>query len=77
MEALHLINTSSYDPATIKLLGQAFDEVWHDIGDQFGADGKSAARVHLAHVILSIGRDGHDLEALKDLAKQAMSRPLA
>lgn len=74
MEALHLINTSSYDPATIKLLGQAFDEVWLIIGDQFSPDSKAAARVSLAHTILSVGHDGHDLESLKALAIQAMSQ---
>ena len=74
MDALHLINTSSYDPATIKLLGQAFDEVWLIIGDQFSPDSKAAARVRLAHVILSMGRDGHDLERLKALAIEAMSQ---
>ena len=73
MEALHLINTSSYDPATIKLLGQAFDEVWLIIGDQFSPDNMPAARVRLAHTILGAGRDGHDLERLKALAIQAMS----
>lgn len=74
MEALHLINTSSYDPATIKLLGQAFDEVWLIIGDQFGAEGKPAARVRLAHLLLSHAREGHDLEQLKSLSIEAMSQ---
>lgn len=74
MEALQLINSSSYDPATIKLLGQAFDEVWLIIGDQFSPDSKADARIRLAHTILSVGRDGHDLEGLKALAIQVMSQ---
>lgn len=74
MQALELINNSSYDPATIKLLGQAFDEVWLAIKDRYSPNTIAAARLSLAHTLLNIGRDIRDLEGLKKAALEAMAK---
>lgn len=74
MQALELINNSSYDPATIKLLGQAFDEIWLAIKDQYSPNTVTAARLRLAHALLNIGRESHDLDSLKKAALEAMAK---
>lgn len=74
MQALELIQNSSYDPATIELLGQAFDEIWLATKDQYSPNTTAAARLRLAHTLLSIGRDHNDLDSLKKATLEAIAK---
>jgi hypothetical protein len=76
-----LFDGTSYGPDTLKLLGQAFDEVWQDIGGNYGAAAVEDRRTRLAQIILELARNGErDLIDLKYMAVEIMrhkERPLS
>ena len=75
MEAWALIEDSAFGPETIKVIGQAFDEAWADIGGNYGDVLREGARFQLARAMLSIARDGNlDVATLKNAAIEAMRR---
>lgn len=76
MKARHLIDSASYGPEALKVIGQAFDEVWRDIAGNFGDDPRDIelARLKLANALLSVAcEESQDVEALKNGALQAMA----
>ena len=67
-QARHLILSASYDPGTLKVLGQAFDEAWATIAGNFAEDPQRIenARLKLATTVLGLAAEGvRDLEQLK------------
>jgi hypothetical protein len=76
MKARQLIDSASYGPDALKAMGQAFDEAWHEIAGNFGADKHDIekARLRLATALLSVAsEDSRDVEALKRGALQGMA----
>ena len=76
MKARGMIDAASYEPATLKAIGQAFDEAWASIAGNFGEDPADIerARSKLATALLSVAsEDSRDVEALKQGAMQAMA----
>jgi hypothetical protein len=70
-----LLNESaSYDPDTLRLLGQAFDEVWLDIaGNYRAASAIEDRRTRLALIILELANMGaRDLDDIKSDALAIM-----
>jgi len=75
MEAWALIEDSAFGPETIKVIGQAFDDAWADIGGNCSDVLRDETRFRLAGVILSIAKDGNlDVATLKNAAIEAMRR---
>ncbi len=71
-----LIDGASYGPAALKAIGQAFDEAWDCIADNFGGELKSTeeGRLRLAEALLSVACEhSRDVEALKRGALEAMA----
>jgi hypothetical protein len=58
------------DPKTLKLLGQAFDEVWQDIAGNYDAAIVQDRRHRLSEIILRLARD--DERDLKDIKREAL-----
>ena len=76
MKAHRLIDGATFGPATLKAVGQAFDEAWVQIASHFGNTPLEieSARMRLAEAILSIAtEDSTDVAALKAGALQAMA----
>lgn len=74
MQACNAIDGASFDPETLKALGQAFDEAWLVVGGNFSTAATEAGRVRLAKALLSVAtEDGRDVEALKRGALEAMA----
>ena len=76
MRARRLIENSTYDPETLHLLFQAFDEAWCEIAGHFNNEPKEIeqARLRLAHAVLIVAReDSEDPERLKNDALQVMA----
>jgi hypothetical protein len=74
MRARRLIDGASFGPATLKVIGQAFDEAWTEIAGNFGPSQVEDARLRLAEALLSIANeDSTDVAALKNGALQAMA----
>jgi hypothetical protein len=75
VKARALIGGASYDPDTLKVLYQAFDDAWEQIAPEV-ADRSAAtyaARMKLAETILGLARNGaRDVQALTDAAVQTM-----
>jgi hypothetical protein len=70
-----LINkSSSYDPGTLKLLGQAFDELWQKIAGTYGGGATiEDRRARLALIILELANIGErDLDDIKSDALAIM-----
>jgi hypothetical protein len=69
-----LDETSGYfAPDTLKVLCTAFDEVWQDIGGNYGHLTADEKRRRLALVILELGNNGaRDLEDIKETALEIM-----
>jgi hypothetical protein len=65
-----LDETFTADPKTLKLLGQAFDEVWHDIAGNYDAAIVQDRRHRLAEVILRLVRD--DERDLNEIKREAL-----
>ena len=62
MKARRLIEGSHYDPRTLRVISNGFDQAWGEIADHFGTDPRSIedARLRLAHACLVVARDGSD-----------------
>jgi len=76
MKARRLIDGASYGPATLKVIGQAFDEAWVEIAGNFGDNPTQIenARLRLAEALLSVAtEDSTDVNVLKNGALQAMA----
>jgi hypothetical protein len=75
MEARHLINSASFGPDTLRVIGQAFDEVWASIEGNIGCDQqREATRLKLANALLSVASDdSRDVEVLKKAALKEMA----
>jgi hypothetical protein len=70
-----LLESASYGPDALKLLGQAFDEAWQEIAGNYGDAMVVDRRNRLALAILQIADTGErDVARLKDAALQAMKR---
>jgi hypothetical protein len=77
MSARQLIDSASFGPEALKVMGEAFDAAWAEVADAFGNDPMAieAARMQAAKAILSTAGEGsRDVEALKRAALQAMAR---
>ena len=76
MRARRLIESSTFEPETLHILFQAFDDAWAEIAHHFSGDEKAIerARTRLAHAVLIIAReDSADAERLKKDALQVMA----
>ena len=74
MTARRLIDGASFGPATLKVIGQAFDEAWAVIAGNFGPFQVEDARLRLAEALLSVAtEDSTDVTVLMNGALQAMA----
>jgi hypothetical protein len=74
MKARKFLEGASYDPETLKAIGQAFDQAWASIAGHYRNLEIERARLRLANSMLAIAPlYGHDVEALKDAALQHMA----
>ncbi|MGE0768968.1 MAG: hypothetical protein AB7L90_21200 [Hyphomicrobiaceae bacterium] len=76
MRARDLVEGASFDPATIKIMVDAFDSAWTSIAHKYQDVPKrtEAARLALAKAVLSVASEtSTDAEALKTGALQAMA----
>jgi len=74
MKARRLFDGASFGPATVKAMGEAFDQAWAEIAGNFGTTQIENARLRLAEAMLSIAtEDSTDVAALKAGALQAMT----
>jgi hypothetical protein len=73
-----LIDTASYDPDTLKMLSQAFDEVWREIAGKYYAEAMiEDRRNRLATIILGLADGGErDLSRMKTCASKLMADAL-
>jgi hypothetical protein len=73
-----LIDTASYDPDTLKMLSQAFDEVWREIAGKYHAEAMiEDRRNRLATIILGLADGGErDLSRMKTRASKLMAHAL-
>jgi hypothetical protein len=74
--ARQLIDGASFGPATLKAMGEAFDQAWAQIAKNFGDSPSEVenARLRLAEAMLSIATEGStDVAVLKTGALQAMA----
>ena len=60
MKARQQIEGATFDPAQLKAIGQAFDDVWEQIAPEVSARAGAveAARYRLAHLVLSVAKKG-------------------
>ena len=75
MKARELIDSASYGPDQLKLLGKAFDDAWAQIGPHVSnrPGGVDAARLKLAKTVLGLAKSGlKDAQQLTEAAVQAM-----
>jgi hypothetical protein len=69
MEARRLINSASFGPDTLRVIGLAFDEVWASIEGNIGCDQQREA-----NALLSVASDdSRDVEVLKKAALKEMA----
>ena len=76
MKARRLIEGASYEPGTLSLASQAFDQAWVEIGTHFGDDPAviEAARLRLAHAVLAVVQPEADsVDAVKNAALEIMA----
>ena len=57
-EARRMIESATFDPEALKILGQVFDAVWAEIAAEFEEQEVAGARVRLAIIVLDLARDG-------------------
>jgi hypothetical protein len=68
----------TFDPDTLKKLGETFDKAWAAIAGNFTGSSRDAARLQLATIILEFAADGDcNLLELKCRAIGAMRLPRA
>lgn len=74
MKARKLIDGATYDPETLQVLAQAFEEAWSQISHHFDGSLTEEARLRLAHAVLAVGReDSRDRKEVKNAALQVMA----
>jgi len=75
MKARKLLESATYDPATLKVICQAFDEAWASIAEFYDAPTEiEDTRLRLANSVLRVaGLYGTDVEAMKDGALQHLA----
>ena len=75
MKARCLIESPAYEPETLKVISEAFDECWSEIAHEFRGDPSiEEARLRLAHAVLVVAReDSDDSERVKKDALQEMA----
>jgi hypothetical protein len=76
MKARRLIEDSHYEPRTLRIIFDGYDQAWNDVADQFGTDARTIedARLRLARACLIVARDGSDdPERIKMDALQVMA----
>ena len=58
-QARQLLREADYDPATLQMLGQVFDDAWAIVAQNYVSDmAAETARVQLANIILSLASEG-------------------
>ena len=75
MKARELIDSASYGPGQLKMLGKAFDNAWAQIAPHVSSrqGGVEAARLKLAKAVLRLAKTGiMDEQQLTDAAVEAM-----
>ena len=72
-KARRLIAGAAYDPATLKMLGEVFDDAWASVSQNYKSSlAVEAARLKLANIVLSLAADGErNPDQLKDGAVRA------
>jgi hypothetical protein len=60
MHATPFSRSATYDPATLKKLGETFDSAWASIACNFANSSYEAARLRLATLILDFAADAAD-----------------
>jgi hypothetical protein len=76
MKARQRIESASFGPESLKVIGEAFDQAWSDIAVNFGNEPQTVenARYELADALLSVATDGsRDVGALKRAALETMA----
>jgi hypothetical protein len=76
MKASQLVATASFEPEALSIIGRAFDQAWDEIAANFGDNPAvvEAARVRLAHAILSVAKeDVRDVAELKAAALEVFA----
>ena len=76
MEARRLIEHADFEPTTLAVLSEAFDDGWSEIDGQFRVDQAATkhARMRLAYAILLVARqDDDNAEQVKNEALQVMA----
>ena len=74
-----LIGSGSYDPDTLKILYEAFDNAWEQIAPNVGdrPEAIEAAQMKLANIVMALATNGKpmDAEALTQAALDLMFEP--
>ena len=75
MRHRQFIEGTSFDPATLVVIGTAFDHAWSEIENHFGETDAQLARSRLAEAILIVAANHeiHDVAALKTEALQVLA----
>jgi hypothetical protein len=75
MEASKLLDAAPFEPDTVKVLKQAFDEAWARIAPSIVPDRVDDTRLSLAHAIVAHAGTGNcDCETLKAAAVDAVQK---
>jgi len=77
MSACQLIDTTTFGPEALKVIGKAFDAAWAEIASGVGTDPVAieVARLKLANAVLNVAdENSRDVEALKRAALQPICR---
>jgi hypothetical protein len=75
MEASKLLDAAPFEPDTVKVLKQAFDEAWVRIAPSIVPDRIDDTRLSLAHAIVAHAGTGEcDCESLKAAALDAVQK---
>jgi hypothetical protein len=76
MKARRLIEGASFDPPTLEVIGQAFEQAWSDIAGHFDGDERQVARAptQLAHAVLIVAdEESRDVQRLKRDALEVLA----
>jgi hypothetical protein len=71
MKARRLVESASYGPSQLKVLGKAFDEAWERLAPNVSSrpEAVEATRLALADIVLRLAKHGNfDLRWLADTA---------